>query len=351
MAVVPALGIRATRVASGTFGHVSVGADAMGVLRAVKCAWNVADGVMVWREAAVLRELRDAPCVVGVMCVARTELGVPCVVLDAGRISLARWVARASRARGSWRTRGTRFSADVARALAHCHARGIVHRDVKPANVVLRNGRAMLVDFGCAARLGERTTMRVGTLAYRAPETALGDRTCAAAVDVFALGLLVHEATTATRISPGAVDSEFGQLVRVLRAFGGALGWARTLPDYSPLLPTPKSGSKRFLCACVALCCVPDPARRCTAAEAHATLEGRACARVELGASELESAARDAGAGEKMMRAYLARAAHRVTAHECAFVALAARRHLSGSLSPRSDADSCAESALRSVLG
>jgi serine/threonine protein kinase len=353
MAEVPALGLRARRVASGTFAHVSVGVDALGVLRAVKCARRAGDERMLAREASVLRELRDAPCVVGAMCVATSDARATCVVLDAGRISLARWLCEASKRRGSWRTRGARFAADVALALAHCHARGVVHRDVKPANVVLRNGRAMLVDFGCAARLGARTDMRVGTLAYRAPETALGEATCAAAVDVFALGLLAHEATTATRVSSALVDSEFGQLVRALRVFGdGApLDWARGLPDYSAALPSPKAGRPRFLGECVVRCCAPDPARRCTAAEAHATLEGAPCARGELGERELADAERAAGAGAPALRAYLARAGHRVDATECAFVARAARRAASGSLSPRSEADRCAERALDAALG
>ena len=351
MAEVPALGLRARRVASGTFAHVSVGVDALGVLRAVKCARRAGDERMLAREASVLRELRDAPCVVGAMCVATSDAGAPCVVLDAGRISLARWLCEASKRRGSWRTRGARFAADVALALAHCHAREVVHRDVKPANVVLRNGRAMLVDFGSAARIGERGEMRVGTLAYRAPETALGEATCAAAVDVFALGLLVHEATTATRISPGLIDSEFGQLVRVLRAFGdGTLGWARGLPDYSDSLPKPVSTGSRVLGECVVRCCAPDPARRCTAAEAHAALEGAPCARTELGECEVAEACREAAEGAWMLRAYLARAAHRVTPAECAAVARAARRHCADSSSPRSDADRCAERALRAAL-
>jgi serine/threonine protein kinase len=349
---VPALGLRASPVASGTFAHVSVGPDALGVLRAVKTARRADDEWMLMREAAVLRELRGAPCVVGAMCVATTDAGVVCVVLDAGRISLARWVREASGRRGSWRSRGARFAADVALALAHCHALRVVHRDVKPANVVLRRGRAMLVDFGCAARLGARTDMRVGTMAYRAPEVALGERTCSAAVDVFALGMLVHEATTATRISPRACDSEFGQLVRVLRVFadGAPLDWARELPDYSALLPSPKAGRSRVIGACVLRCCAPDPARRCTAAEAHAALEGAPCARGELGERELADAALEAGAGAPMLRAYLAEAGHRVDATECAFVARAARRAATDSRSPRSAADESADRALRAAL-
>jgi fructose-1,6-bisphosphatase/inositol monophosphatase family enzyme len=64
----------------------------------------------------------------------------------------------------------------------------------------------------------------------------------------------------------------------------------------------------------------------------------------------MADALREAGVGAWMLRAYLARAAHRVTPAECAAVARAARRHCADSSSPRSDADRCAERALRAAL-
>ncbi|GGO70900.1 serine/threonine-protein kinase [Nocardioides deserti] len=111
-----------------------------------------------------------------------------------------------------------RVGAQVAEALAHAHARGVVHRDVKPANVLLTSeGAAKLADFGIARLLGEdigvtRTGHTVGTIAYLAPEQVRGEGV-GPAVDVYALGLLLLEALTAARAFPGtSTESAFARL-------------------------------------------------------------------------------------------------------------------------------------------
>ena len=341
-AVVPSLGLHAKLVGRGAFASVFVGVDAIGVIRAVKCPLKTRPGEMprdLAREVRFLRLLRDSPSVVGCMGFARQESGKLCLVLDAGRISLAEWLSKVcTRKRGSWKPRGARFACDIALALAHSHLRGIVHRDVKPQNVVLKGGHAMLIDFGCAARAGSSVDMRVGTIAYRPPETVFGERICSPSVDVFALGLLIHEATTCTIPLPSFVDSEFGQLIRVLRVFGtGArcdTHWARLLPNYSELLPAPRVGRTRFLSDEVKLCCALDPRSRCTAAEIHAMLGFPAPARNELDTVDRERALADAGAGAGLLQNYLARATHRVCAAECAALAQAAKRIASISDAP-----------------
>jgi len=91
-----------------------------------------------------------------------------------------------------------RIGAEVAAALAAAHRHGILHRDVKPQNILLaRDGRARLTDFGSARMDGEATITRtgaiIGTLAYMAPETVSGGRGDARA-DVFALGMTLFHA-------------------------------------------------------------------------------------------------------------------------------------------------------------
>ncbi len=103
-----------------------------------------------------------------------------------------------------------RIGAQVGAALAHAHAAGIVHRDVKPGNVLLgQDGRARLTDFGIARILAEAagntmTGVTVGTAAYLSPEQVRGDAVTPA-TDVYSLGLVLLEALTGRRVYPGSV--------------------------------------------------------------------------------------------------------------------------------------------------
>ncbi|MCO8277312.1 serine/threonine protein kinase [Actinoplanes sp. TRM 88003] len=104
-----------------------------------------------------------------------------------------------------------RTCADVARALAATHARDLVHRDVKPGNIILGPDGAKLVDFGFAARPGGPSVGpdgRVwGTPAYLAPEQLYG-RPATAATDVYALGLVLHAGLTGGPAWPGPNPAE-----------------------------------------------------------------------------------------------------------------------------------------------
>ena len=76
-------------------------------------------------------------------------------------------------------------------ALQHCHQHGVIHRDVKPENVVVsESGKVTLVDFGLAAFSGSRDLMMAGTTFYMAPEMVLGKYD--ARVDLWSLGVLSY---------------------------------------------------------------------------------------------------------------------------------------------------------------
>jgi len=83
-----------------------------------------------------------------------------------------------------------RVALEVASGLAQLHRHGLVHRDVKPGNIIFVNGRAKLADIGLVSARGEGRTF-VGTEGYVPPE---GPGTPAA--DIYALGIALYEATT-----------------------------------------------------------------------------------------------------------------------------------------------------------
>jgi tRNA A-37 threonylcarbamoyl transferase component Bud32/tetratricopeptide (TPR) repeat protein len=93
-----------------------------------------------------------------------------------------------------------RLTSEVAEALTHAHAAGIIHRDVKPENVMLADGHALLSDFGIARAVdthtGERLTssgLIVGTSAYMSPEQASGEEKIDARSDIYSLGCVLYE--------------------------------------------------------------------------------------------------------------------------------------------------------------
>jgi len=99
---------------------------------------------------------------------------------------------------------------DVARALAFAHERNVVHRDIKPGNILLSSGSATVTDFGVskalssARRSGEKgngltnTGMSLGTILYMAPEQAAGDPEIDGRADIYSLGVTAYEMLSGT---------------------------------------------------------------------------------------------------------------------------------------------------------
>ena len=93
-----------------------------------------------------------------------------------------------------------RLAIEVADALDYAHAHEVVHRDIKPANILLRDGHAVVADFGIARAMrrtvGEWTTaagMSVGSPAYTSPEQASGDGELDGRADIYSLACVLFE--------------------------------------------------------------------------------------------------------------------------------------------------------------
>jgi serine/threonine-protein kinase len=158
----------------------------------------------------------------------------------------------------------------VAQALQHAHDHGVIHRDIKPGNILLQDGQAVVADFGIALAVGAasggarltETGLSVGTPYYMSPEQATGDQQVGPATDIYALGAVLYEslvgdppymgstaqavlgkilqgqpvsATAARRAVPANVDAAIRRSLEKLPAdrFASANDFAKALADPS----------------------------------------------------------------------------------------------------------------------
>jgi hypothetical protein len=155
-----------------------------------------------------------------------------------------------------------RMLQDVAYALAYAHGRGVVHRDIKPDNIMIERatGRALVMDFGISraitpkadtpglTRVGEV----VGTPEYMSPEQASGD-TVDGRSDLYSLGLVAHFALTGR----AAITDDTTQKIIVRQL-------TETLPPSATLRPDLPAA----LADAIDKCCAKDPSHRFASAEA-----------------------------------------------------------------------------------
>jgi serine/threonine-protein kinase len=202
------------KLGQGAYGEVHLGVPSRGPRVAVKLlsatAARHADTITRFkREADTARRL-DHPSIIRILDVGSSR-GRHYIIMELVRGgSLRSLLERAAAPPASVLA----VLAEVAAALAYAHAQGVVHRDVKPENVLLtRAGRAKVADFGLARTVDQSSLTTqgriLGTAVYMSPEQVRGQRATAAS-DVYAFGVMLYEAISGDR--PFTADSQLGYL-------------------------------------------------------------------------------------------------------------------------------------------
>jgi serine/threonine-protein kinase len=181
-----------------------------------------------------------------------------------------------------------RLACEVARALDYAHRRGIVHRDMKPDNILAHDGHALVADFGIARAISEAATrpalttigIAIGTPAYMSPEQGTGERVIDGRSDIYSLGCVLFEMLSGRPPFPGM-------------SAGAIL--VRHVHDPVPSVRAIRSEIPAAIDRAITRALAKDPSDRfATAADLEAALED---ARAVRAAPARASAARPSGTG------------------------------------------------------
>mmetsp|Transcript_99464 Transcript_99464/g.281722 ORF Transcript_99464/g.281722 Transcript_99464/m.281722 type:complete len:315 (+) Transcript_99464:109-1053(+) len=240
-------------IGTGVYGTVYQARDTeSGEIVAMKCLHldesELSDGVPahVIREVALLRDLVH-PSIVQLLGVYSTGMSGYQLVFEYIETDLHK-VLKAHRKAGEPMPmeQVTRYSQELLNGIHACHTHLILHRDLKPQNILIGGDGLKICDFGLARIFSlplKPYTHDVITLWYRAPEIMLGAQQYGPEVDLWSAGCIIAEIATCYPVFPG--DSEIGTIFKQLKLLGHPTEetwpgfsqlehWKRTFPRWQP---------------------------------------------------------------------------------------------------------------------
>ncbi|EZG78389.1 cyclin-dependent serine/threonine protein kinase [Gregarina niphandrodes] len=215
--------LKLEKIGEGTYGVVYKAQDPSGVLYALKKIRleNEIGGIpsTAIREIALLKELQHHPNIVRLHDVLHTDRRLFLVFEYLDR-DLKKLLDVCDDGLDPLTTKS--FLYQLLRGVTHCHDHRILHRDLKPQNLLInREGALKIADFGLARAFGipvRAFTHEVVTLWYRPPEVLLGSRQYTTSLDIWSIGCIFAEMASGRPLFPGTSDSD--QLQRIFLLLG-----------------------------------------------------------------------------------------------------------------------------------
>lgn len=228
------------KVGEGTYGIVYKAQDAKGDLYALKTIRLEAEDEGIpstaIREISLLKELQH-PNIVRLHDVLHTERKLT-LVFEFLDKDLKKVLDEVQGGLDPATTKS--YLLQLLKGIAHCHHYRVLHRDLKPQNLLINNmGELKLADFGLARAFGipvRSYTHEVVTLWYRAPDVLMGSRKYSTPVDIWSVGCIFAEMSNGTSLFTGR--DEQGQLQNIFKILGtpDEASWpsVKELPEWNP---------------------------------------------------------------------------------------------------------------------